>query len=148
MDLRVGGAWRHVMQAPNGARFTINSIFEEVVAPERLVLRTSRIHTEIRHHPHREEEDQKCDFQQKEWEAAIRPFYDLKSVLSTPSRDAPPEPNPWLSGCLQRVRAFGIYDQSDPIEYAVALVIALWRWCKFAVESSADRGRRVIALQI
>jgi uncharacterized protein YndB with AHSA1/START domain len=40
MDLRPGGAWRHVMQAPNGTRFTINSIFEEVVEPARLVWRT------------------------------------------------------------------------------------------------------------
>jgi uncharacterized protein YndB with AHSA1/START domain len=40
MDVRPGGAWRHVMQAPNGTRFTINSIFEEVVEPERLVWRT------------------------------------------------------------------------------------------------------------
>jgi uncharacterized protein YndB with AHSA1/START domain len=40
MDLRPGGAWHHVMQAPNGTRFTINSIFEEVVVPERLVWRT------------------------------------------------------------------------------------------------------------
>jgi uncharacterized protein YndB with AHSA1/START domain len=40
MDLRPGGAWHHVMQAPNGTRFTINSIFEEVVEPERLVWRT------------------------------------------------------------------------------------------------------------
>jgi uncharacterized protein YndB with AHSA1/START domain len=40
MDLRPGGAWRHVMQAPNGARYTINSIFEEIVEPERLVWRT------------------------------------------------------------------------------------------------------------
>ena len=40
MDLRPGGAWRHVMQAPNGMRFSIDSVFEEVVAPERLVWRT------------------------------------------------------------------------------------------------------------
>jgi uncharacterized protein YndB with AHSA1/START domain len=40
MDLRPGGAWHHVMQAPNGAQFTINSIFEEIVEPERLVWRT------------------------------------------------------------------------------------------------------------
>jgi uncharacterized protein YndB with AHSA1/START domain len=40
MDLRPGGAWRHVMQAPNGARYTINSVFEEIVEPERLVWRT------------------------------------------------------------------------------------------------------------
>lgn len=40
MDLRPGGAWRHVMQAPNGDQFKINSIFVEVVEPERLVWRT------------------------------------------------------------------------------------------------------------
>ena len=40
MDLRPGGAWHHVMQAPNGMRFTINSVFEEIVEPERLVWRT------------------------------------------------------------------------------------------------------------
>jgi uncharacterized protein YndB with AHSA1/START domain len=42
MDLRPGGAWHHVMQAPNGARYTIDSVFEEIVAPERLVWRTLR----------------------------------------------------------------------------------------------------------
>jgi uncharacterized protein YndB with AHSA1/START domain len=42
MDLRPGGAWHHVMQAPNGTRYTIDSIFEEIVAPERLVWRTVR----------------------------------------------------------------------------------------------------------
>jgi uncharacterized protein YndB with AHSA1/START domain len=40
MDLRPGGAWHHVMQAPNGTRYTINSVFEEIVEPERLVWRT------------------------------------------------------------------------------------------------------------
>jgi uncharacterized protein YndB with AHSA1/START domain len=40
MDLRPGGAWHHVMQAPNGMRFTIDSVFEEIVEPERLVWRT------------------------------------------------------------------------------------------------------------
>ena len=40
MDLRPGGAWHHVMQAPNGARYTINSVFEEIVEPELLVWRT------------------------------------------------------------------------------------------------------------
>lgn len=40
IDLRVGGAWHHVMQAPNGTRYTIDSIFEEIAAPERLVWRT------------------------------------------------------------------------------------------------------------
>jgi uncharacterized protein YndB with AHSA1/START domain len=42
MDLRPGGAWHHVMRAPNGMQFTINSVFEEIVAPQRLVWRTIR----------------------------------------------------------------------------------------------------------
>jgi uncharacterized protein YndB with AHSA1/START domain len=40
MDLRPGGAWHHVMQAPDGTRYTIDSIFEEIDEPERLVWRT------------------------------------------------------------------------------------------------------------
>jgi uncharacterized protein YndB with AHSA1/START domain len=40
MDVKPGGIWRHVMQAPNGAQFTINSVFLEVVEPERLVWKT------------------------------------------------------------------------------------------------------------
>jgi uncharacterized protein YndB with AHSA1/START domain len=40
MDLRVGGRWHHVMQAPGGTRFTMDAVFEEVAAPERLVWRT------------------------------------------------------------------------------------------------------------
>src|SRR3979411_319027 len=40
MDLRPGGIWRHVMQAPNGAQFSINSVFLEVIEPERLVWKT------------------------------------------------------------------------------------------------------------
>ena len=42
MDLRPGGAWHHVMRAPNGMRITINSLFEEIVKPERLVWRTAK----------------------------------------------------------------------------------------------------------
>lgn len=40
MDLRPGGTWHHVMQAPDGTRYTIDSVFEEIVEPERLVWRT------------------------------------------------------------------------------------------------------------
>jgi len=43
MDLRPGGVWHHVMQAPNGMRITIDSLFEEVVKPERLVWRTAKV---------------------------------------------------------------------------------------------------------
>jgi uncharacterized protein YndB with AHSA1/START domain len=37
MDVRPGGHWRHVMRAPNGMEFPVNSVFLEVVQPERLV---------------------------------------------------------------------------------------------------------------
>jgi uncharacterized protein YndB with AHSA1/START domain len=37
MDVRPGGVWRHVMRAPNGMEFPVNSVFLEVDPPERLV---------------------------------------------------------------------------------------------------------------
>jgi uncharacterized protein YndB with AHSA1/START domain len=37
-DLKPGGRWRLVMQAPDGARYENESHFLEVVAPERVVL--------------------------------------------------------------------------------------------------------------
>lgn len=37
MDVRKGGTWRHVMQAPDGSRFSIDSVFLEVTEPEKLV---------------------------------------------------------------------------------------------------------------
>src|SRR5258708_17136866 len=36
MDVRPGGQWRHVMRAPNGMEFPVNSVFIEVTPPERL----------------------------------------------------------------------------------------------------------------
>jgi hypothetical protein len=89
-------------------------------------------------------------FKQPDWESELRPFYKLSSILSTPGHDknSAPKPDSWLAGCLQRMRAFGIYEQSNPHEYAIALVIAMWRWCKFAPRSLADKGRRVVALQV
>lgn len=55
-----------------------------------------------------------------------------------------------MFGCLQRIRAFGIYEQSHEYEYSIALVITLWRWCKFPPLSKggADKGRRVVALEL
>jgi uncharacterized protein YndB with AHSA1/START domain len=41
MDVRPGGQWRHVMRAPNGMEFPVNSVFIEVVPPERLVWTSS-----------------------------------------------------------------------------------------------------------
>lgn len=40
MDVRPGGHWRHVMRAPNGMEFPVNSVFLEVVPPQRLVWST------------------------------------------------------------------------------------------------------------
>ena len=37
-DLRPGGAWRFVMHGPDGANYANESVFTEVVAPERIVL--------------------------------------------------------------------------------------------------------------
>jgi hypothetical protein len=95
-----------------------------------------------------DEENASPQFKQPEWEQNIRPFYDLDAILCTPDRDSAPRPDFWLFGCLQRVRAFSIYEQSDSHEYAIALVIALWRWCKFSPKSVTDKGRRVVALEI
>lgn len=37
VDLRPGGLWRYVVQAPDGSAMTLRGRYEEVVAPERLV---------------------------------------------------------------------------------------------------------------
>jgi uncharacterized protein YndB with AHSA1/START domain len=37
MDVRVGGVWKHVMHGPDGANYPSESVFREVVKPERLV---------------------------------------------------------------------------------------------------------------
>lgn len=36
-DLRVGGAWRYVMQLPDGSEFGFNGVFREIAPHERLV---------------------------------------------------------------------------------------------------------------
>src|SRR5258707_7805971 len=37
MDVRPGGAWKHVMHGPDGTNYPNKSIFKEVVKPEKLV---------------------------------------------------------------------------------------------------------------
>jgi len=37
MDFRVGGAWKHVMKGPDGAKYPNKSVFKEIVKPERIV---------------------------------------------------------------------------------------------------------------
>lgn len=38
-DFRPGGRWRFLMHAPSGASFPNESVFQEIVPPERIVLR-------------------------------------------------------------------------------------------------------------
>jgi hypothetical protein len=100
---------------------------------------------------YRGEVDGDDEFRQPEWESEIRPFYELDAILRSPSIDSAPDPDSWMFGCLQRIRAFGIYEQSHEYEYSIALVIALWRWCKFPPlphSKEADKGRRVVALEL
>jgi len=37
-DLRAGGTWRYVMHGPNGADYPNESVFVEVLAPQRIVI--------------------------------------------------------------------------------------------------------------
>jgi uncharacterized protein YndB with AHSA1/START domain len=37
IDLRVGGKWRYVVQAPDGSEFAFSGVYQEIVAPERIV---------------------------------------------------------------------------------------------------------------
>ena len=37
MDFRAGGVWRHVMHGPDGANYPNQSVFKEIVKPERIV---------------------------------------------------------------------------------------------------------------
>jgi hypothetical protein len=95
--------------------------------------------------------DGKDEFQQTKWESETRPFYELDAILRSPSIDSAPDPESRMFGCLKRIRAFGIYEQSHEYEYSIALVIALWRWCKFPPfphSKAADKGRRVVALEL
>jgi uncharacterized protein YndB with AHSA1/START domain len=37
MDFRVGGIWKHVMRGPDGVNYPNESVFKEIVKPERIV---------------------------------------------------------------------------------------------------------------
>src|SRR6266705_7203639 len=37
MDFRVGGVWKHVMVGPDGVKYPNESVFKEIVKPERIV---------------------------------------------------------------------------------------------------------------
>jgi len=44
MDVRVGGAWHHVMQASDGTKITLDFVFTEVDPPKRLSWRPAKTH--------------------------------------------------------------------------------------------------------
>jgi hypothetical protein len=58
-------------------------------------------------------EEEARTFEQPDWESEIRGYFKLDAIKSTPDRGTSPKPTSWLFGCLQRIRAFGIYDKSD-----------------------------------
>lgn len=37
IDLRIGGAWRYTMRGPDGANHTMQGVYREIIAPDRLV---------------------------------------------------------------------------------------------------------------
>ena len=88
-------------------------------------------------------------FDDPEWRDAIEHYYRLAAIQRMPDR-ASVKPTWWRHNCLQRLRSYAIYNQSNKYEYAIALVIAMWRWCKFdpIKNNEADRGRRTTALKL
>lgn len=47
IDFRVGGAWRNVMRGPNGKEYPVDSVFTEIVPPERIVFRNAATTREV-----------------------------------------------------------------------------------------------------
>ena len=43
IDLRPGGRWYHVMRGPDGREYPADSVFTEVVPPERIVYRNAQL---------------------------------------------------------------------------------------------------------
>lgn len=41
MDFRAGGRWHHVMRGPDGCDYPVDSVFIEIVPPERIVYRNA-----------------------------------------------------------------------------------------------------------
>lgn len=47
LDLRPGGHWHNVMRAPDGTEYAVDSVFIEVVPPERIVYRNAAPRGEV-----------------------------------------------------------------------------------------------------
>jgi len=90
------------------------------------------------------EED--TSFPQARWRADVEAWYQLDVIAKALDAPAAARDGGWLVGCLQRIRAFGIYEQSNGREYALALAVAMLRMCKYPSRSTAEKGRRVFGL--
>lgn len=87
-------------------------------------------------------------FAQSEWRSEIDHCYRDDVIRKALEASEAPQDGGWMLGCLQRIRAVGIYEQSDDDEYALALAIAMLRMCRFEGRGDADRGRRTYGLII
>ncbi|MDQ7995276.1 MAG: hypothetical protein AAGC76_05415 [Luteibacter sp.] len=105
------------------------------------MLEVALVFTRARHETDR-------SFGQAAWAKEIEPYYRSEAIGKALEATDAPHNGGWMLGCLQRIRAFGIYEQSDGDEYALALAIAMLRMCKFEPQSEADKGRRVRGLLI
>jgi hypothetical protein len=92
------------------------------------------------------EEDR--SFGQAEWRTEIEPYYQTDAIGRALEASSAPRDGGWMLGCLQRIRAFAVFQHDNPNEYPVALAIAMLRMCKFPPMNEADKGRRVRGLLI
>jgi len=91
--------------------------------------------------------DDEASFDQSKWQQDIERWYRFGAQHKV-HIDLEPGNGEWLPGCLSRIRAFAIYEQSDPREYPLALAIAMLRLCKFPPRTLADKRRRLAGLMI
>jgi uncharacterized protein YndB with AHSA1/START domain len=52
IDLRPGGIWRYVMRAPDGGEFSVDQVYHEITAPERIVYGPAKTGPESLHPIH------------------------------------------------------------------------------------------------
>jgi hypothetical protein len=89
-----------------------------------------------------------ASYGQAAWREEIAPYYQTEAIGRALEASAAPRDGGWMLGCLQRIRAFGIYQHDHRDEYPLALAIAMLRMCKYPHTTDADKGRRVQGLMI
>ena len=94
-----------------------------------------------------EERELKGAFVDEDWQAQVKDCYGFDQLQGNTALKEKRFGN-WLQGCLHRIRAFGNYQQSDRLEYPIAIAIAMLRWCKFESRGQGDKGRRGMALTL